>query len=68
MTKDERICELHDVREQIDRACRVVQALATLAPIIIASTNRLEVEVGLSTIELLDLRARERELTAEAAK
>ena len=68
MTKDERICELHDVHEQIDRACRVVQALATLAPVVIEGTNRVEVEAGLSTTELLDLRTRERKLTAEAAK
>ena len=58
------LCELHAIRDHLDRTCRVVQALSVKDH---SSEDRSRVydEHARATDELLKLRARERELMAK---
>ena len=69
MTDDE-LCELHSIRDRIDRACRVMVATNVPIPDYVdasAKANNFVAEYNSSLYELLTLRARERELMAQPA-
>ena len=64
------LCELHALRDRIDRACRVVQALSVgLVDMVTWGTNleKERQELDCAMYDIMEGRARERELMAQPA-